>query len=51
MHCEQFKNGFFTSLGAISALTLVYPVYHTSRYLCSRFFRKSKSTENNVVTC
>jgi hypothetical protein len=38
----QFSSGFFTTLGAVSALALLYPVYHTSQVLCSRLFRKRR---------
>ena len=42
---EQFNNGFFTMSGAVAALALVYPLYHTSRVLCTRFFKRPVKCE------
>ena len=45
----QFSSGFFTTLGAVSALALLYPVYHTSQVLCSRLFRKRRCNKTECV--
>lgn len=37
---EQFNNGFFTMSGAVVALAIVYPLYHTGRVVCTRFFKR-----------
>jgi hypothetical protein len=42
---EQFNNGFFTMSGAVAALALVYPLYHTSKLMCTRFFKKTVKSE------
>jgi hypothetical protein len=39
---EQFNNGFFTMSGAVVSLVLVYPLFHTCKVLCKKFFRNSK---------
>jgi hypothetical protein len=39
---EQFNKGFFTMSGAVAALAIVYPMYHSCQVLCNRFFRKTK---------
>ena len=48
---EQFNSGFFTVSGALVALSLFYPMYHTGNFLCSRFFQKksNKQTEYRCV--
>jgi hypothetical protein len=42
---EQFNNGFFTMSGAVAVLALVYPLYHTSRVLCTRYFKRTPKCE------
>lgn len=41
-HLEQFNNGFFTMTGVATALVLTYPLYHSCKFLCNRYFRKTK---------
>ena len=41
---ENFNNGFFTMSGALAALVLFYPLYHTSRTVCN-FFKKRLPTD------
>ena len=43
---EQFNSGFFTMSGAATALALVYPVYYTSKVLCTRFFQRNNCVYN-----
>lgn len=40
---EQFNNGFFTTSGVVASLVLVYPFFHTCKFLCNKYFRKNTS--------
>ena len=42
---EQFNSGFFTVSGALVALSLFYPVYHSGKLLCSRVFQKNTKSK------
>ncbi len=44
---EQFNSGFFTVSGALAALSLFYPVYHSGKLLCSKVFQKKSQCESD----
>lgn len=45
IYLEQFNSGFFTMSGAVAALALVYPLYHTSKVLCTKYFKRIPKCE------
>ncbi len=40
---EHFNKGFFTMAGAVSAIVLVYPFYHSCHLLCKKYFRNESN--------
>ena len=48
---EQFNNGFFTMSGVLAALSIVYPIYLTRKFVCNRFFKNNDKTCNNKCDC
>ena len=50
MYSQQFVNGFVTTLGAIAAIALVFPVYHATNVACSKL-RKKKCSYKQDCKC
>lgn len=39
---QQFIGGFFTTLGALTAISLMFPFYHAANVACSRIIQKQR---------
>lgn len=51
MYSQQFVNGFFTTLGAVSALALVFPFYHATNVACCKLRQKRKCSYRQDCNC